>query len=182
MDMKDNKKNRYKFAGLAAALVLAAAGGGAYTAGTNAGTANAEPAAVEATQQTGNIQQAVNTQQAENTQQAVNTQQTDNKQKAETTQQTEAAKEKAYTFRNDDLLMEHYDKHGREMGFASAAEYEAAASRVVNDPRALHKLEAEDGDDVYYLEDTNEFVIVSKRGYIRTYFYPNAGRKYFDRQ
>lgn len=87
-----------------------------------------------------------------------------------------------YTFRNSDALADHYEKHGREMGFASASEYEAAASAVVNDPRALHKLEAEDGDDVYYVEETNDFVIVSKTGYIRTYFRPDAGRKYYDKQ
>ena len=87
-----------------------------------------------------------------------------------------------YTFRNAKLLNQHYEKHGREMGFSSAAEYEAAASAVANDPGALHKTEKEDGDDVYYLEETNEFVVVSTDGYIRTYFYPNAGKKYFDRQ
>ncbi len=87
-----------------------------------------------------------------------------------------------YTFRNDTLLEQHYEKHGIEMGFASAKAYEAAASDVVNDPDALHKTEAEDGDDVYYLEDTNEFVIVSKDGYLRTYFYPSAGMDYYNRQ
>ena len=36
--------------------------------------------------------------------------------------------------------------------------------------------------DVYYKEDTNEFVVVSTDGYIRTYFNPDSGKKYFDRQ
>ena len=87
-----------------------------------------------------------------------------------------------YTFSNKDLLEEHYEKHGKEMGFATPGDYEAAASAVVNDPRAEHKLEAEDGDDVYYIEETNDFVIVSKWGYLRTYFRPDAGRRYFDKQ
>ncbi|SCY26658.1 hypothetical protein SAMN02910292_01257 [Lachnospiraceae bacterium XBB2008] len=85
-----------------------------------------------------------------------------------------------YEFRNRNLLDKHYDKHGIEMGFASAEEYEAAASAVVTDPRALHKLEEEDGDDVFYLEDTREFVVVSTDGFIRTYYY--ASKDYFDRQ
>ncbi len=68
------------------------------------------------------------------------------------------------------------------MGFSSAEEYEEAACAVINNPDALHKLEAEDGDDVYYVEATNEFVIVSTDGYIRTYFYPDAGIDYYDRQ
>ena len=87
-----------------------------------------------------------------------------------------------YHFRNEELLKSHYEKHGKEMGFSSSEEYESAASDVVNDPESLHKTEKEDGDDVYYKEDTNEFVVVSTDGYIRTYFNPDAGKKYFDRQ
>ena len=87
-----------------------------------------------------------------------------------------------YTFRSYKLLEQHYKKHGEEMGFASAEEYQAAASDVINSPDALFKLEAEDGDGVYYIEATNEFVILSKDGYIRTYFYPSGGKAYFDRQ
>lgn len=89
---------------------------------------------------------------------------------------------KEYKFRNEALLNQHYEKHGVEMGFDSAKEYEDAASEVVNHPDALHKIEAEDGDDVYYLEDTNEFVIVSGDGYLRTYFYPGDGIDYYNRQ
>ena len=70
----------------------------------------------------------------------------------------------------------------KDMGFVSSEEYEMAASDVVNNPKSLHKTEKEDGDDVYYKEDTNEFVVVSTDGYIRTYFNPDSGKKYFDRQ
>ncbi len=94
---------------------------------------------------------------------------------------TEPEKQGLY-FRNADLLEEHYEKHGIEMGFSSPQEYERAAAAVVSSPDALHKLEKEDNDDVYYLESTNEFVIVSTDGYIRTYFYPDSGKDYFDKQ
>ena len=87
-----------------------------------------------------------------------------------------------YVFRNSRLLNEHYEKHGIEMGFASAAAYEAAASAVITNPAALFKTEKEDGDFIYYLEATNEFVVLSTDGYIRTYFYPSSGKAYFDRQ
>ena len=87
-----------------------------------------------------------------------------------------------YYFRNADLLEEHYQKHGIEMGFASAEEYQVAASAVVINENSLHKLEAEDGDDVYYLEATNDFVIVSTDGYIRTYFRPDSGINYYNKQ
>lgn len=86
------------------------------------------------------------------------------------------------TFRNENLLNSHYEKHGKDMGFSSAKEYEKAAAAVVANSSALHKKEAEDGDDVYYIESTNEFVIVSTDGYIRTYFNPDAGIAYYNRQ
>lgn len=85
-------------------------------------------------------------------------------------------------FRNYKLLDQHFEKHGKEMGFKNREDYEAAAAAVVVNPEALHKTEAEDGDDVYYVESTNEFVIVSKDGYIRTYFLPSGGLKYYERQ
>ena len=68
------------------------------------------------------------------------------------------------------------------MGFDSKESYEKAACDVINNPDALHKLEGEDGDHVYYVEATNEFAILSADGYIRTYFLPGAGKAYFDRQ
>ena len=89
---------------------------------------------------------------------------------------------KLITFRNESLLREHFDKHGKEMGFTDAKAYEQAAAAVFTNPLSLHKVEAEDNDDVYYLESTNEFVIVSTDGYIRTYFKPDKGKVYFDQQ
>ena len=68
------------------------------------------------------------------------------------------------------------------MGFASATDYEAAASAVINNPEALYKTEKEDGDGIYYVESTNEFVVLSTDGYIRTYFRPNGGIDYYNRQ
>lgn len=91
-------------------------------------------------------------------------------------------KETIFTFRNRYLRDEHFQKHGNEFDYASAEEYEAGASAVVNDPAALHKKEADDNDDIYYLEKTNEFVIVSTDGYIRTYFKPRSGIKYYNKQ
>lgn len=87
-----------------------------------------------------------------------------------------------YKFRSKKLLTQHFEKHGIEMGFENAEDYETAASDVINSPEALFKTEAEDGDGVYYIEDTNEFVILSTDGYIRTYFEPSGGKAYFDRQ
>lgn len=84
------------------------------------------------------------------------------------------------TFRNNEKLQDHFRKHGAEVGCATAEEYLAAANAVIANPQALHKHQAEDGDDVYFLEATGELVIVAPKGYIRTYYLTDRG--YFDRQ
>ena len=68
------------------------------------------------------------------------------------------------------------------MGYKDAREYLEAANNVIDNPASLHKFEQEDGDDVYYLEKTNDFVVVSTDGFIRTYFRPEDGIEYYNRQ
>ncbi len=99
-----------------------------------------------------------------------------------TTATTQAPLATGLSFRSIEFRTEHYNKHGAAMGFASPEEYERAAAAVVNGGSALFKTEAEDGDGVYYIEATNDFVVVSTDGYIRTYFHPDDGIEYFNRQ
>ena len=91
-----------------------------------------------------------------------------------------------YHFRTKKQLNEHFEKHGAEFDgdfdYRTAEDYETGASDVINNEDALFKYEKEDGDGVYYIEDTNEFVILSTDGFIRTYFRPSSGKKYFDKQ
>lgn len=91
-----------------------------------------------------------------------------------------------YSFRTKKQLEQHFEKHGSEFdgdfNYETAEEYEDGANDVINNPEALYKTEKEDGDGVYYIESTNEFVILSTDGYIRTYFRPTAGIDYFNRQ
>ncbi len=111
---------------------------------------------------------------------------------AETTQKTEkkttAAKtEKApqkYYFRNDKLFDSHYEKHGAEFGDITQDEYLALANELINakGDNILHKTEKEDGDYLYYNTETNEFLVLSTDGYIRTFFKPDAGIDYWERQ
>ncbi len=118
---------------------------------------------------------------SENTTESSTEKTTENKTET-TTETVMSGTEDEYTFRNNNRRDEHYEKHGKYMGFDDAEEYEEAASDVVNNPESLHKTEKEDGDDVYYLKDSNEFVIVSPDGYIRTYFNPDDGIAYYNRQ
>ena len=64
---------------------------------------------------------------------------TEGKNASEVTEEasTEIEDDRPLTFRNSYRLDEHYEKHGIEMGFASAAEYEAAAKKVVLNPDSL---------------------------------------------
>ncbi len=114
---------------------------------------------------------------------------TEKKTEEKTEKQTEAVTEKKtetpasnLMFRTKKLRDQHYEKHGIEMGFPDAKSYLEAANEVISDPDTLHKIEKEDGDDVYYRERDNAFVVGSKDGYIRTFFYPSGGKDYFDRQ
>lgn len=86
------------------------------------------------------------------------------------------------TFKSESLLQEHFNKHGSEFGYANISQYESGANEVIDSPDALHKTEAEDGDSIYYIQATNEFVILSTEGYIRTYFKPEDGIDYYNRQ
>jgi len=90
-------------------------------------------------------------------------------------------KARQYTFRTEKSLKDHYKKHGADTYCKSAEEYLEKANAVINNPNALTKIEAEDGDMVYYIEETDEIVFLSTDGYIRTYFIC-SGRAYFDKQ
>lgn len=157
----------------------------------------------ESTEQSESTTQSESSVQTESTSQSESTTQDDSTEQSESTSQSESAVQTESTppesssesepaesvpeapqlrFRNQKLLKQHYEKHGIEMGFSSAEEYEKAAAAVVSHPDVLHKTEAEDGDDVYYIESTNEFVVVSTDGYLRTYFNPDRGIDYFNKQ
>ena len=60
--------------------------------------------------------------------------------------------EKEYQFRSDEYLNEHFEKHKDEFNYASSEEYLEGANRVISSKDVLHKNEAEDGDDVYFLK------------------------------
>lgn len=91
------------------------------------------------------------------------------------------AREGKLTFRNLERLMDHYERHGLNMGFDSMDSYVAAANVVVANPDSLHKSSSKQvGDDCYFLQSSGEFVVVSGHGCIRTYYITNE--KYFERQ
>jgi hypothetical protein len=91
-----------------------------------------------------------------------------------------------YTFANESLWVEHFNKHRYEFGYATKEDYLNGAINVINNPNALTRTQ-DDGDTCYYLQATDEFVVVSSDGNIRTYFKPGdgdsqEGYEYFLRQ
>jgi pyocin large subunit-like protein len=87
-----------------------------------------------------------------------------------------------YSFSSEQALQDHFNKHGSEFGYSTKEEYLQGAINVIENPASLKEIEKEDGDIVYYLQSTNEIVFVSPSGTIRTYFRPDDGIDYFNRQ
>lgn len=79
---------------------------------------------------------------------------------------------------------EHWEKHGGEFPeFHSAREYEDGALRFVTTPPPGTLTKTDDrGDTLYYDPATNTFAVKDRRGEPRTFFRPDAGRAYWDRQ
>ncbi len=79
---------------------------------------------------------------------------------------------------------EHWQKHGREFPeFQNAEEYEQGALRfVTNPPPGTLTKSRENGDTLFYDPGTNTFAVKDRSGEPRTFFRPNNGRAYWDRQ
>src|SRR5262245_12690034 len=87
-------------------------------------------------------------------------------------------------FRNESLLEEHYEKHGREFGDVSRGEYLRIAQQLRDRPAGGDVLEIvrDDGVVSRYDRKTGTFIAFDEDGVIRTCFRPNDGERYFRRQ
>lgn len=84
-----------------------------------------------------------------------------------------------YTFYDTNSMVSHYVKHGSEVSSSSMEDYLFKANLVIINPNVLKKIQ-KDGDTAYFYPPTNEFVVVAKAGYIRTYY--KATMYYFNKQ
>ncbi len=84
---------------------------------------------------------------------------------------------------NPTTLKVHVDKHGKKYGTEG---YIARAITFANRVDRINHISyiRKDGTTVKYSKKTNEFVIVDKKGVIKTYYYPKNGIKayYEDRR
>lgn len=103
--------------------------------------------------------------------------------KAETSKPESSKEEVFYYFRNQGLYDSHYEKHGHEFGNITKEEYLQKANDLINSdsPDVLTKYE-DDGDFMYFDKKSGEFLVLSPDGYIRTFFIPDDGIDYWNRQ
>jgi RHS repeat-associated protein len=79
--------------------------------------------------------------------------------------------------------LEHFEKHGAEVGAKTAVEYLRGANALIRGGKGVETFVRSGGDKLFYREATNEFGVLAKDGKtIRTYFKPREGRQYFDNQ
>ncbi|MBS0274630.1 MAG: hypothetical protein JSR55_09560 [Proteobacteria bacterium] len=79
---------------------------------------------------------------------------------------------------------EHWEKHARDFPeFHSVLEYERAALAFVTSPPPGTLTKTDDrGDTLFYDPATNTFAVRDAQGEPRTFFRPDHGRAYWDRQ
>lgn len=87
-------------------------------------------------------------------------------------------------FRSHERLAEHFDKHGREVGAASEADYlrMAQALRDASVGGSVEELKRDDGVTCRFDRASGYFLAFNDDGTIRTFFRPRDGQRYFERQ
>ena len=84
-------------------------------------------------------------------------------------------------FETPESMQKHYAKHGEEYGDISTESYVSLANELVNAPASddVEKIVRSDGSTAIYRFSTNDFLVVTKDGSIRTFFKPKNGKEYW---
>ena len=87
-------------------------------------------------------------------------------------------------FVSEQLFQKHYDKHLSEFGEISKERYLEKANALADAPLSedIVQLVRSDGSIAKYCYSTNEFVVVTADGNIRTYFKPETKEAYWDEE
>lgn len=85
------------------------------------------------------------------------------------------------TFESPELLKRHYEKHQGEFGDITEAEYLDGANQLYREALSddVEQIMRSDESISKYKFSTNEFLVVTKDGKIRTYFKPEKGSDYW---
>ena len=83
-------------------------------------------------------------------------------------------------FETPEKMQKHYDKHIDKYGNISISEYIALANELVNakDTDDIERIVRSDESTAIYRFSTNDFLVITKDGYIRTFFKPDDGEAY----
>lgn len=80
-------------------------------------------------------------------------------------------------FASDEFLLDHYQRHGKKLGYKTMEEYLEGANQFFRRNEGV--VFRPNGDKHFFDSVTGEFGIIDKNGIIRTYFKPRAGVDYF---
>lgn len=85
------------------------------------------------------------------------------------------------TFESPELITKHYEKHREEFGDITEAEYLQKANQLYAEALSddIEQFTRSDGSIAKYKFSTNEFLVITKEGNIRTYFKPVDGADYW---
>jgi pyocin large subunit-like protein len=103
---------------------------------------------------------------------------------ADTREEGPAAPTSTVGFSSKRALDEHFEKHGHEFGSRSAADYLALAQKLRDAPKGGAVVEAvrDDGVITRFDKQSGAFLAFNANKTIRTFFKPNDGLRYFERQ
>ncbi len=85
---------------------------------------------------------------------------------------------------NKKTIDQHFNDHGKSMGFDSKESYKQHAIKFANtiDRKNCTSFVAENDSTYKYNKVTNEFAIITKDGYIVTYYKPTGEYSYYKNQ
>ena len=74
-----------------------------------------------------------------------------------------------FNFYDSENLINHFYKHKDDVACRDVELYLKKANNVILDKKSIHKTIA-NGDMVYYNKKTEDYVVLAKAGYIRSYY------------
>ncbi len=85
---------------------------------------------------------------------------------------------------NKKTLDRHFDDHGKSLNFDSRECYKQHAIKFANtiDKNNCESFVGKNQSTYKYNKKTNEFAIITKNGYVVTYYKPTGGYKYYKEQ
>ena len=95
----------------------------------------------------------------------------------------EGVKATQYSFHTSELYESHFLKHGAEFGNITKEQYLQMANDLINSKsKSVLTKHEDDSDKLFYDVNKNEFLVLSTDGYIRTFFKPDDGLDYYNKQ